>query len=60
VRGERWCRGVDATAAMAEEDVEVAVAVALLDLHIRFGLLGLGPTMGGGRSGQPPAAHLLY
>ena len=50
MRGDRWCRGVDAAAAMADEEEELAVAVALLDLHIRLGLLG--PTMGGGRSGQ--------
>lgn len=52
VRGERWFRGVEAAAAAAMEEEE-AVAMALLDLHIRFAL-GLGPTMGSPRSTRPP------
>jgi hypothetical protein len=46
---------------MVEEEeavVDAVVAVALLDLHIRFAL-GLGPTMGSGRSTRPPAANHL-
>jgi hypothetical protein len=45
VRGDRWCRGVD-----AEEEVEAAMS--LLDLHIRSGFLGLGPAMGGPRESR--------
>jgi hypothetical protein len=58
VRGDRWFRGVDAAAAaMVEEEVEMMVAMALLDLHIRFAL-GLRPTMGSERSTPPPTTSV--